>query len=478
MLNEKQNSPSNINIKEPQTGNYSNFKLNKNYIINLNGISYNLMIYNNTEELLFIIEKQIEIVLYNYISKYHFKDITSILSLPPQIYDGPNKVLELFDKAYLNHKMELKLDEQEGNIFIIIKLIIGYEEIDSPIKIIKNDYDINKKFDIVLGELESFKKNILMNPKIIEIENIVKLLKETVNNELNKNKSIIEYLKTQVKTNVKKIEKNEEDLKSLQDEILSLKEEYLSGLNDNKKNSKNKNSIHLIKEKRQKENIGKSLGPKKEISYDVRKLKDSAKEEFVFSIAVDGAQKTGKTSIIEKFIENVQQQNKKSNIGGFNNYYKYVKIENSIVKLDIIDFTINDITKRGISNYKKANVIMFVYSIDDKVSFEKILTKIQLISNNNTNYFFLIGNKEDLDLRKVTSSEAKKAMEKFNIQFFMEVSAKTGFNIDYIFFEAVRLLYKNRNMNNTNTNKVFDISRNEPSMKEKISSKLKFLFLP
>ena len=346
MLNEKQNSPSNINIKEPQTGNYSNFKLNKNYIINLNGISYNLMIYNSTEELLFIIEKQVEIVLYNYISKYHFKDITSILSLPPQIYDGPNKVLELFDKAYLNHKMELKLDEQEGNIFIIIKLIIGYEEIDCPIKIIKNDYDINKKFDIVLGELESFKKNILMNPKIIEIENIVKLLKETVNNELNKNKSIIEYLKTQVKTNVKKIEKNEEDLKSLQDEILSLKEEYLSGLNDNKKNSKNKNSIHLIKEKRQKENIGKSLGPKKEISYDVRKLKDSAKEEFVFTIAVDGAQKTGKTSIIEKFIENVQQQNKKSNIGGFNNYYKYVKIENTIVKLDIIDFTINDITKR------------------------------------------------------------------------------------------------------------------------------------
>lgn len=203
-LNEKQNSPSNINIKEPQTGNYSNFKLNKNYIINLNDISYNLMIYNSTEELLFIIEKQVEIVLYNYISKYHFKDITSILSLPPQIYDGPNKVLELFDKAYLNHKMELKLDEQEGNIFIIIKLIIGYEEIDCPIKIIKNDYEINKKFDIVLGELESFKKNILMNPKIIEIENIVKLLKETVNNELNKNKSIIEYLKTQVKTNVKK----------------------------------------------------------------------------------------------------------------------------------------------------------------------------------------------------------------------------------------------------------------------------------
>lgn len=74
-----------------------------------------------------------------------------------------------------------------------------------------------------------------MNPKIIEIENIVKLLKETVNNELNKNKSIIEYLKTQVKTNEKKIEKNEEDLKSLQDEILSLKEKYLSGLNDNKK---------------------------------------------------------------------------------------------------------------------------------------------------------------------------------------------------------------------------------------------------
>ena len=472
ILNEKQNSPSIININETQSVNYSNFKLNKNYIINLNDISYNLMIYNSTEELLFIIEKRVDIVLYNYISKYHFKDINSILSLPPQIYDGPNKVLELFDKAYSNHKMELKLDEKGGNISIIIKLIIGFEEIDCPIKIEKNDYDINKKFDIVLGELESFKKNILMNPKIIEIENIVKLLKETVNNELNKNKSTIEYLKTQVKNNVKKIEKNENELQSLQNEILSLKEEYLNGLNDKKKNSKNKTNLNLIKDNKE-----KSLGLMKEIAYDVRKLKDAAKEEFVFSIVVDGAQKTGKTSIIEKFIENVQPQSKKSNMGGFNNYYKYVKIESSIIKLDIIDFTINDITKRGISNYKNANVIMFVYSIDDKASFEKILTKIQLINNNNINYFFLIGNKEDLDLRKVTSSEAKKAMEKYNIQFFMEVSAKTGFNIDYIFFEAVRLLYKNRNTNNPNTHKVFEIAkRNEPSLKAKVTSKLKFLF--
>ena len=149
-----------------------------------------------------------------------------------------------------------------------------------------------------------------MNPKIIEIENIVKLLKETVNNELNKNKSTIEYLKTQVKNNVKKIEKNENELQSLQNEILSLKEEYLNGLNDKKKNSKNKTNLNLIKDNKE-----KSLGLMKEIAYDVRKLKDAAKEEFVFSIVVDGAQKTGKTSIIEKFIENVQPQSKKSNMG-------------------------------------------------------------------------------------------------------------------------------------------------------------------
>ena len=59
---------------------------------------------------------------------------------------------------------------------------------------------------------------------------------------------------------------------------------------------------------------------------------------------------------------------------------------------------------------------------------------------------FLIGNKIDLEeSRVVTTEEAKKFQTDFELNLYMETSAKTGFNAKEIFIEAARVLYREYN---------------------------------
>ena len=50
---------------------------------------------------------------------------------------------------------------------------------------------------------------------------------------------------------------------------------------------------------------------------------------------------------------------------------------------------------------------------------------------------FLIGNKSDLENRKVNKEVANKFKEDFNLDLFMEASAKTGFNAKDVFFNKL-----------------------------------------
>ena len=55
---------------------------------------------------------------------------------------------------------------------------------------------------------------------------------------------------------------------------------------------------------------------------------------------------------------------------------------------------------------------------------------------------FLIGNKIDLEeSRLVTKEQAMKFKEDFELDLFMETSAKTGFNAQELFIEASKVLY-------------------------------------
>ena len=56
---------------------------------------------------------------------------------------------------------------------------------------------------------------------------------------------------------------------------------------------------------------------------------------------------------------------------------------------------------------------------------------------------FLVGNKNDLENKRVvTFEEASKLYQDLEFDYFIESSAKTGLNIENIFVQAAKLLYK------------------------------------
>ena len=97
---------------------------------------------------------------------------------------------------------------------------------------------------------------------------------------------------------------------------------------------------------------------------------------------------------------------------------------------------------------REAQIILLIYDISDKDSFDSIPRWIQEVLDvkNTDAVFALIGNKNDLENdRKVTFEEGKKFAEE-NKFIFQEVSAKSGKNFETLFevqlFEAVYNKFK------------------------------------
>ena len=83
-----------------------------------------------------------------------------------------------------------------------------------------------------------------------------------------------------------------------------------------------------------------------------------------------------------------------------------------------------------------------------------------LKSNSNPDIkIFLIGNKSDLeDKREVSKDEAIRFKNDYDLDLFMETSAKNGMNAKELFAEAAKVLFKDYNQyKNSNKGKVIKI---------------------
>ena len=80
---------------------------------------------------------------------------------------------------------------------------------------------------------------------------------------------------------------------------------------------------------------------------------------------------------------------------------------------------------------KYFDLIVFVYAVDDKESFEKVNTYFQdFQSQNLKKEILLVGNKIDLDGSRKVSKEEGENYAKENKMAFLEVSAKMGTGIE------------------------------------------------
>ena len=140
------------------------------------------------------------------------KEIISILNLSSEIYNETKKIVELIDNAFIDGKLKLKFDDKNNNILLIIKIknLFRNQEKDYTIKINKNIYNINEKFDIIIKELENLRQN---NSALFEIEKKIESLKYVINNKLEENILLIESLQAKIKNNKEQLENNDYQIK-------------------------------------------------------------------------------------------------------------------------------------------------------------------------------------------------------------------------------------------------------------------------
>jgi len=173
-------------------------------------------------------------------------------------------------------------------------------------------------------------------------------------------------------------------------------------------------------------------------------IPDGPNYDLNFKIIVIGDAGVGKSCLTKRATKNIFEEEYSTTIG-FEFYSLNVKINEKTIKLQIWDTCGQEIYRSLISSfYKNSSLAFIVYSIDNLDSFNNIeswLNEIKLKANTDIK-LFLIGNKVDLeDKRQVKFLEGKKFIDEFHFNFFIETSAKTGFNAKEVFIEAAKVLY-------------------------------------
>ena len=166
--------------------------------------------------------------------------------------------------------------------------------------------------------------------------------------------------------------------------------------------------------------------------------------DMIFKIVLIGDTSVGKTNILSKYLTDEFDPKSKATVGvefGVKNF----KIENNIVKVQIWD-TAGQERYRSITNayYKGAKGALLIYDITNKKSFESLEKWISDLKTNADDdmSIILLGNKTDLEDRRVVSTEEGKDKAEFYQISFMETSALNGNNIQKAFNELIMDVYK------------------------------------
>ena len=166
-------------------------------------------------------------------------------------------------------------------------------------------------------------------------------------------------------------------------------------------------------------------------------------------LIVVGNQNTGKSCILNRFVNETFEENYQATIG-LDFQSKNITIHDQDVRLILYDTAGQEKFRSLIPMYiREAQIILFIYDVSDRESFDSIPKWIQdvLDVKNTEPVLVLIGNKIDLEKeRKVTYEEGKRFAEQNNF-IFQEVSAKTGKNFDILFevqiYESIYNKFKN-----------------------------------
>ena len=146
---------------------------------------------------------------------------------------------------------------------------------------------------------------------------------------------------------------------------------------------------------------------------------------MIIKLLLIGNTYVGKTMIVQKFIDNSFSKSTVSTIG-VDLQSKIIDINGKKVKYLIWDTAGEDRMKTmTYSYYRGCHVILVVFDVTEKKSFESVSKWVECIDKfaKSNVLRFLVGNKTDLDdKRVVTTEEGKKLAESYGLKYY-EISA-------------------------------------------------------
>lgn len=181
--------------------------------------------------------------------------------------------------------------------------------------------------------------------------------------------------------------------------------------------------------------------------------------DFLFKLVMLGDSGVGKSNIITRFVRNEFNIESKATIG-VEFHSKIIYLNEKKIKLQFWD-TAGQERYRSITSayYRGSHGILVVYDITNYSTFEHITIWIDEIYKNVENDIpiLLIGNKSDLDYKRViTTDEGLNLAIKYNL-VFIEMSAMEGKNIEAGIEQLIKKIYeefKKKNLNENNVNNI------------------------
>ena len=172
--------------------------------------------------------------------------------------------------------------------------------------------------------------------------------------------------------------------------------------------------------------------------------RDIAKFDYLLKYIIIGDAAVGKSNLLLRYAHGQFKPEYQITIG-VEFGAKNVEIGDKLYRVQIWD-TAGQENFRSITRayYKNSVCALVVYDISKRETFDNISTWIEDCRNQSpkTIYMVLVGNKSDLEeSRQVSTEEGQELAEKFGIEFY-ETSAKTGKNVEEIFFNTAQEISK------------------------------------
>ena len=170
----------------------------------------------------------------------------------------------------------------------------------------------------------------------------------------------------------------------------------------------------------------------------------SQTDNFInFKIIIVGESGVGKSSLLKRAVQNKFDESYQATIG-FEFLLMHFKVNDLKIKLQIWDTCGQEMYRSLVQGfYRNTSLALVVYDVSQQITYDKLDVWIRDIRQHTEQNLpiFIAGNKNDLE--KVVSFDDAKIFSASNrTQYCTECSAKTGYKVEEIFYEAAKHLYK------------------------------------